>query len=378
MVPTTQHDPRAALTTAAQAALAYVAARARATGAEAEVAAWIARAGEPAATVERVCAGLWQRARVALHLHPDRLLADGTSVAEGLLATGRYRSQFETHISNGSRTAFPGGERELWEARLFGGAYAASGPEERPRYGALHALGHADGPAPRFGSCYLVLAPEVAERCTFAWGDSHTGPEHVGTRAHFAPVLAAWLACAATTGAALGVALGLASLVRALASEAEAPLAPERGRLGRALDDYVEAEVHGDVELARDATALVVDPSFDGTPTGRTLEALAARSELALHRHPGFVLAPADVPDDFRGPRMPALAARVAAAFASTPGELDAATIGRAAASLEREPGAWADCGPDEESLQHLKQLWHVVVRFGRARGSVPVRSRTS
>ncbi|MBL2973925.1 DUF3626 domain-containing protein, partial [Klebsiella pneumoniae] len=32
------------------------------------------------------------------------------------------------------------------------------------------------------------------------------------------------------------------------------------------LDDYIEAHVHGPVLLARDVEALVLDPSFRGTP----------------------------------------------------------------------------------------------------------------
>ncbi|MET8066789.1 DUF3626 domain-containing protein [Micromonospora sp. NPDC005313] len=39
--------------------------------------------------------------------------------------------------------------------------------------------------------------------------------------------------------------------------------------------------------------------------------------------------------------------------------------MGRAAASVVREPQRWADRGPAEVTLQHLKQLWHVLVRFG-------------
>jgi hypothetical protein len=68
-------------------------------------------------------------ARVALHFHPDRPDAGGQSVAESLLNTGRYRSQFETGISNGGLTAHPGGARQHWEEKLFGGAYENSNAE---------------------------------------------------------------------------------------------------------------------------------------------------------------------------------------------------------------------------------------------------------
>jgi hypothetical protein len=36
---------------------------------------------------------------------------------------GVYRSQFETRVSNGGLTAYPGGDRWRWESRIFGAAY---------------------------------------------------------------------------------------------------------------------------------------------------------------------------------------------------------------------------------------------------------------
>jgi hypothetical protein len=64
------------------------------------------------------------------------------------------------------------------------------------------------------------------------------------------------------------------------------------------------------------------------------------------------------------------LAERIAAGAAGAAqrdGErVDAPTIGRAAASLTRAPRAWQDWDTPEATLQHLKQLWHVLVRSGR------------
>jgi hypothetical protein len=300
----------------------------------------------------------WDEARVTVSFHPDRLLADGTSVADGLLRDGIYRSQFETGLSNGSRTAFPGGERDAWEAKLFGGAYHAVDvvATDRPRYGALDILHHADGGSPRFGSCYFVLRPEVRARCTFTWGDSHLEPEHVGMADVPAPVIAALLASAAE--------LSTSALIHRLAALREQPRV-----LGRALDEYIEAQVHGPIRLSRDVAALVVDPSFDGTPTGEILETAATTWGFPLDRHPGFVLPVRDVRADFRGPRMPALAARVARLRGDSR-SIDAVSIGGAAASLHREPDTWRDWASAEETLQHLKQLWHVLVRFGRPRSA--------
>jgi len=36
----------------------------------------------------------------------------------------------------------------------------------------LELLRHADGPSPRFGSCYFLLGRAVSQRCTFTWGGS--------------------------------------------------------------------------------------------------------------------------------------------------------------------------------------------------------------
>jgi hypothetical protein len=59
--------------------------------------------------------------------------------------------------------------------RLFGGAYHCDDATnaQRPKYGALDLMRHPDGPAPRFGSCYFLLKPAVAARCTFTYLDSH-------------------------------------------------------------------------------------------------------------------------------------------------------------------------------------------------------------
>ena len=98
-------------------------------------------------------------ARIVLHFHPDRSGLKSSTVAEALLEDGVYRNQFETGLSSGSVSAFPGGERDTWERRLFGGAYHAAGVtnSDRPKYGALELVRYPDGPIPRFGSCYFVL-----------------------------------------------------------------------------------------------------------------------------------------------------------------------------------------------------------------------------
>lgn len=70
---------------------------------------------------EEAVANLKSHARIALHFHPDRLDSSKKSVAEALFEQGVYKSQFETLLSNGSVSAYPGGERDLWEKRIFEG-----------------------------------------------------------------------------------------------------------------------------------------------------------------------------------------------------------------------------------------------------------------
>ncbi len=100
-----------------------------------------------------------RHARIVTHFHPDRIGGKPANVADCLHTEGVYRNQFETGLSSGSPTAYPGGERDNWERTLFGAAYHVEGvpASERPKYGSLELVRFPDGPAPRFGSCYFVL-----------------------------------------------------------------------------------------------------------------------------------------------------------------------------------------------------------------------------
>ncbi|UUZ82421.1 DUF3626 domain-containing protein [Paenibacillus sp. P26] len=313
-------------------------------------------------TYEDAVSRLKSKARVALHFHPDRLVADGTSVARALLEQGVYRSQFETFISNGGVSAYPGGARELWEKRMFGGAYDDASPGERPKYGALDLGLHPDGPAPRFGSCYFLLSPRISSRCTFTYLDSHQDPSEKGTYAEFNDIAAALLKDAFFREDAIGErGLTPRKFIDHLMQHLDRPLPDRIARgPGRNLNHYIEAQVHGDVDLNKDVELLVADPSFKGTETGRLLEQMARRYAIGLDWHMGFAMRAEEVPADFRGPAMPSLAERIA-----RNGLVDAGAIGFSAADLKRNPAAWSDRGTYDEVLQELKYMWHVLVRFG-------------
>ncbi|HUP75820.1 MAG TPA: DUF3626 domain-containing protein [Acidimicrobiales bacterium] len=293
--------------------------------------------------------------RITLNFHPDRVTARAPTVSAGLLADGRYRSQWVTGISNGSRSAIAGGERQRFERALFDSAYdtAEPGSHEFPVYGALDLLWDPHGGSPRFGSSYLVLSPDVRTRTTLCVGDSHVGPRDVGTF-DATWCLLAGLAEQAAAGSLLDRSLGLEDLVGALDGDKVSAVP------SRSLDGYIEAQVHGGVDLAADVEAIVLDPSFAGTDTEHDLTAAAQRYGFEIGWHAGSNLAVDDVPTDFRGPTMAPLARRVA----RPDGVVDARSIGVAARRVHVEPPL-PHGDPPEGELQRLKYLWHTVLAYG-------------
>jgi hypothetical protein len=111
------------------------------------------------------------------------------------------------------------------------------------------------------------------------------------------------------------------------------------------LDDYIEAHVHGVVDLGRDVEALVLDPCYRGTPT----ETEARRLACPVEWHGGFALTTAELRrhPEYRGPEFVRLGVSLA-----RDGLLDPAVIGDASRS-----------GRYDE--QALKRIWHYVARFG-------------
>ena len=245
---------------------------------------------------------------MTLNFHPDRAV-DGVLVLAALARDGVYRSQFETGTSNGGLTAHPGGDRWRWESRIFGGAYDEAAADERPKYGALNFRRKPAGGAPRFGSAHLRLCRGTLHRTTFCYPDSVFEPEH------------------------FGVAARMALFERARADNRDA------------LDDYVEAQVHGTVLLDGDVEALVLDPCFRGTK----VEAIARALPCAVEWHPGFRLSTDELRahPEYRGRTIVDLGLRLA-----VDGYLDARIIGDAARSGRYD-------------AQALKRVWHYVARFG-------------
>ncbi|MFJ8106107.1 DUF3626 domain-containing protein [Streptomyces sp. NPDC096132] len=250
---------------------------------------------------------------ITLNFHPDRE-AGGLPILRALGRDGAYHSQFVTGTGNGGLTAHPGGDRWRWESRIFGGAYDDADPRERPVYGALDFRRQVVGAAPRFGSSHFRLARGTLARATFCYPDSAAEP------------------------ADFGVARAMSLLALAEADERDA------------LNDYVEAHVHGGVDLARDVEALVLDPSYRGTPVEEAARALPCR----LEWHPGYRITVARLHRyaGYRGREYAELGARIAEA-----GVVDPRVIGDAARS-------------GRHALQDLKMVWHTLARFGAPEGA--------
>lgn len=321
-------------------------------------------------TAEQLAAALVSRP-VTLNFHPDRVARDGATAAEALRDNGIYRTQYETGTGAGSPTAYPGGDRERWEAQLFGEHHRQTVPDLRPRYGGLNAASYPAGACPRFGSCFLELRPVALQRATFCVEDSHRSADEalvadVGTVDEPMSLLAGLLELAATTGQALGLTQGdVAGVVAVLQPPADCrtPRPSTVDPIGRVLDstEYIEAQLHGPIDLAHAVARIVIDPSFFGTRTGAALQGAADRFGVEISCHHGFCL---DVDDcrgarvrNLRGPDVAALALRVHRDYCD-PGEpITAHAIGLAA----REPAAATD-----PMRQWIKQVWHAMVAFGR------------
>src|SRR5262249_36585275 len=135
---------------------------------------------------------------------------------------------------------------------------------------------------------------------------------------------------------------------------------PRTRALGRCLDSFIEAQVHGEIRLAEDVERLVGDPAFRLHRVGGFLEEISAKYGIPLSWHPGFSMPVKAVPNVFRDYSVRPLAERIA-----SQGNLDAANIGTVANSLELEPNAWKDWASYEETLTQFRRLWHVLVLNG-------------
>lgn len=260
---------------------------------------------------------------VVLHFHPGWPSGGGT-VLDAIVRAGCYRSQWVTGTSNGGLTARPGGDRWRWESQMFDGRYDDARPEDRPVYGAWNRHDDVYGAAPRFGSAYLRLRAHTLERATFCWPDSVFSPRAAGGPD------------------ALGDLCRLADAART--DRCLLPASATGLSLDDPLNDYVEAHVHGGVDLATDVESVVLDPG-DAPDHGDAVTRLADMG-VGVECHRGYEVVADDIDPDYRSGTPVELARRIGGAI--TP-----ARLGVVARSGRHDP-------------QAVKWLWHCLARFGR------------
>ncbi len=131
-------------------------------------------------------------------------------------------------------------------------------------------------------------------------------------------------------------------------------------RSARELDRYIEAQVHGGIDLARDVESIVLDPSFRQSDIERHMEAAATRYGFLVDWNEGSEVRPEEIDPEFRGSDIQLLARRAA----RPDGIVDAAAIGRALADFPfTAPSPSGD--PEESPLQKYKKLWHCCLKYG-------------
>jgi hypothetical protein len=247
--------------------------------------------------------------RITLNFHPDRVHSS-LHILDSMIQSGVYKSQFETNTSNGGLSAHPGGDRWNWESRIFDNAYDTAAPFERPKYGALNYKKCSYGASPRFGSAYLRLKEDCLDRATYCYPDSYFQPTDFGTSQRM-------------------------NLIQLALSDNK-----------DLLDDYIEAQVHGELNLRHDVEAMVLDPSYKGTE----IEEIASKLGCVVEFHDGFILTVEEMQKypEYRGIEFIELGKEIAENGILTPH-----IIGRAA-------------NTGKYNLQDLKKVWHYLARYGR------------
>lgn len=265
----------------------------RSEGARAQLLQVAQRHGYSEADVDKALAFVKNEAPITINFHPDKALRQQTSrygygakpadlpkyevavdretskLVDAFMVDGHYKNQFETGITSGSASAYPGGSRDGWEKTIFEGGYHGHDliPAERPKYGGLNAAKYPKGPAGTYGSCYFVLKPGARERTTFTAGNSSgRRAEHVGTAEHFQHVLKD----ASMFKDIMEVALG----------KREFTTTP--GGWG-----YIEAQVHGPVAFDKDIAAVVIDKKFAGTEYETKLRQFAEMNKVEVQWNDG-------------------------------------------------------------------------------------------
>lgn len=298
---------------------------------------------------------IFEKASINIHFHPDRISSNNLKIIDGLIESGEYKNQFQTKTSSGSLTAKNGGDRDIWENKLFNNFYG-SNIEQRPKYGSLNLTYTSDGASPRFGSCFFVTTPEVKQRSTFTYGDSYLLPKERGIAKNLTQIYSKLYEDVFIRNTALGFQYScLKDFIEQTTKSIESDILFDRNTHN--LDFYIEAQIHGKIDLKKDISSLVVDYSFKGTELENQFMILCERYDISLIWNLGYELKSTGIPNNFRGVETQSFAKKV------TENEvINAYIIGKALTSQNIKTEY-----EEFELLQLAKYLWHCLVKFGKS-----------
>lgn len=312
--------------------------------------------------IEELKENISNKARIAIHFHPYRIGENSKTVIESIREIGKYNNQFETKISNGSLTAYTGGERDIWENLLFGQIYKEHEIPNclRPKYGSLRLIGHSDGPSPRFGSCYFLTKPEMSKYASFTYLDSYMNPKEKGTINCMEEILACFLSECFERDYALGVkGIRPYELVKKMNQNlSQEFISISQEPASKNLDHYIEAQIHTEITLRNDIDYLVVDAAYRDTEYENVFNQVCELNSIELIWNKGRELEIKDVPGNFRGPEMPTIAEEIA-----VNNKINAYVLGLAEKRYKDEMG---DERIRQMKNQQLKYLWHILVKYGQ------------
>ena len=302
------------------------------------------------------------RKPITMNFEPDRFSNNGKTVIENLIEQGQYHGQFRTGTTNGGRTAYVGGDRFLWEQRIFFDAYPHD-VLDRPKYGALNLFRYIDGASITFGSCFFVLKHDIKTRCTFAYGDSSKNPTTICTSDTFIGIVSEIIREYLDKGKVLN---------KVLLSYKEAMLATllnpcnELKDLGRNIEHCIETHIHGDIMLENDVESFYVDSSFKNTHIEEQVEILCKKYDITLYWIPErqIDIEIAEIGSLLYGSKILLLVKKIDSIFGSH-GFINAELIGRASRDSMMRPDVWSDIGSEPELFQYIKQLWRTVGYLG-------------
>ena len=201
------------------------------------------------------------------------------SIFAALTEDGHYQSLWE----RGSRPRHPKAPKRsksdflFKESNTFVGQYNRATPEERPHYGALNFLNAPEGGAAVYGPGVLILKGAVKERTSYQPRDSRfTDMKTVG----FSKFMAGCLLSKQDDD--------LRQLLEvATGRKASGTYGPDNHPQAFRGSNYIEAHIHGEVELSKDLAGVALHRRYRGTATEADARKMADKYQVPLSWYGG-------------------------------------------------------------------------------------------